>query len=313
MVNLIGHPNSGSPLPTTTQTVKTDSWKSTATKVAKITLLVLGALALGSLAVGLFLGATLASKGVFPIALATLAATAPTWIKTSLLIGASVFFSVLVKWVNTDSKESPKTSRSDCAIKRDMINDLLRIYSDSAKTQLIIKETHYYVSEGDDTETANRLFDQLQAQLSVLVDPKDVWEIIDQLHQGGMAPLVTYSIESCETLEKKVINGDHYITKLVIDTNKDIHIEKTLIQEIEENAELRQNKGYIYKNCTSYTLATYSDTSPSQFLCLSSKWSLKNKAPSIHKKLLSKEEADEIRKADLALILGRTDQDPHLE
>ncbi|NDE82789.1 MAG: hypothetical protein EB051_04170 [Chlamydiia bacterium] len=101
-------------------------------------------------------------------------------------------------------------------LRRDMIADLSRIYSDSAKTQLIINETPYYVSEGDDIKTASRLFDTLLEQLSALVGPKDVWEIIDQLHQGGMAPLVTYSIESCKTLEKKVMNGDHYPIKVAL-------------------------------------------------------------------------------------------------
>ncbi len=198
-------------------------------------------------------------------------------------------------------------------LRSDMIKDLSRIYSDSAKTQLIINETPYYVSKGNDINTASQLFDRLQAQLESLVDLKDFWEIIDQLHQGGMTPLVNHSMSNCDTLGKTVGGGDRYITKLVIGTNKDIYIEKTLIQEIEENPELMQKKGHIYSNLTSFTLATYSNTSPSQFLCLSSTWSLKNKEPAINHKFLSDEEVDKIRKADDALILLRITKDPRLE
>jgi hypothetical protein len=198
-------------------------------------------------------------------------------------------------------------------LRRDMIADLSRIYSDSAKTQLIINETPYYVSQGDDIETASQLFDTLLEQLSALVGPKDVWEIIDQLHQGGMAPLIEHSTGKCGTLGNTVWEGDRYIIKLIIDTKKDICIKKSLIQEIEEDAELRQAKGYTYKSRTPFTLATYSDTSPSQFLCLSSTWSLKNKEPAIDHRFLSDEEVDKIRTADNALILLRITKDPRLE
>ncbi len=199
-------------------------------------------------------------------------------------------------------------------LRRDMIADLSRIYSDSAKTQLIINETPYYVSEGDDIETASRLFDTLLEQLSALVDPKDVWEIIDQLHQGGMTPLVEDSIFNCHTLGKTVWEGDRYIIKLIIDTKKDICIEKSLIQEIEEDAELCQAKGYSDKSLTPYTLATYSfDTPASSFLQLSSTWSLKNKAPAIDHRLLSGDEVDKIRTADNVLILLRITKDHSLE